>query len=173
MQHIELLLGDITKACCSAIVNAANPQLSGGGGVDDAIHRAAGPQLLQACSNLPVHGGVRCAFGEARITPAFALQARYVIHAVGPIYHYARNPAKLLASAYRNALQLAVQYRCESVALPAISCGVYGYPHAEAAQVALTTAYEAEFKRLALRFYLFNDRLLEVFAEAAARLSKL
>jgi O-acetyl-ADP-ribose deacetylase (regulator of RNase III) len=120
-------------------VNAANPQLLGGGGVDGAIHRAAGPELLVACRALPEsRPGVRCETGQARITPGFRLRARHVIHTVGPIWQGGgSDEERLLASCYRNCIALASQHDLGSIAFPAISCGVYGYPHARACAVAV------------------------------------
>ncbi|HVC15896.1 MAG TPA: O-acetyl-ADP-ribose deacetylase [Rhodanobacter sp.] len=138
---ISVIIADITQLRVDAIVNAANPTLLGGGGVDGAIHRAAGPALLAACRALPESTpGVRCPTGETRITPGFALPARHVIHTVGPIWHGGSHgePA-LLESCYRGALQLLHTCRLSSIAFPAISCGVYGYPPALAAEVAVAT----------------------------------
>ena len=142
---IQVINADITRLLVDAIVNAANPGLLGGGGVDGAIHRAAGPALLQACRALPEAApGVRCPAGEARITPGFALPARYVIHAVGPVWHGGtRNEATLLERCYRNSLQLLRAQRLHTIAFPAISCGVYGYPAAQAAAVAVATLCDA------------------------------
>jgi len=138
---INVITADITQLRVDAIVNAANPTLLGGGGVDGAIHRAAGPLLLEACRALPESApGVRCPTGEARITPGFALPARYVIHTVGPIWHGGNHAeANLLEQCYRNALRLLREYRLHTIAFPAISCGVYGYPAALAAAVAVAT----------------------------------
>jgi O-acetyl-ADP-ribose deacetylase (regulator of RNase III) len=136
---IHVVHGDITSVAVDAIVNAANERLLGGGGVDGAIHRAAGPELLAACRQLPeVRPGVRCPTGESRITPAFRLPAKYVIHTVGPVWRGgSHGEADLLASCYRTALTLAADHAVRSIAFPAISCGVYGYPIEEAADVAV------------------------------------
>lgn len=141
MPHIEISEADITRLDVDAIVNAANRTLLGGGGVDGAIHRAAGPELLEACRALPeVEPGVRCPTGEACITPAFDLPARYVIHTVGPVWHGGdRGEPALLANCYRNSLQMAASRQLDSIAFPAISCGVYGYPLDAAAGIAVTT----------------------------------
>lgn len=138
---INVITADIVRLDVDAIVNAANPALLGGGGVDGAIHRAAGPRLLEACRALPEQApGVRCATGEARITPGFDLPARWVIHTVGPVWHGGgRGEQALLACCYRNSLALAIEQRLQSLAFPAISCGVYGYPPELAATIAVDT----------------------------------
>jgi O-acetyl-ADP-ribose deacetylase len=138
---LEVVVGDITRLAVDAIVNAANERLMGGGGVDGAIHRAAGPGLLAECRRLPeVRPGVRCPTGEARITSGHALSARFVIHVVGPVWEGGDDgePA-LLAACYRNALRLAHEHGVASIAFPAISCGVFGYPRHRAAAVAIAT----------------------------------
>ena len=136
---IKLVECDITTMQVDAIVNAANESLLGGGGVDGAIHRAAGPQLLAACRQL---GG--CPTGEVRLTPGFHLPARYVIHAVGPVWRGGTHgEATHLASCYHNALRLARAKRLTSIAFPSISTGVYGFPFGAAARIAVTTARAA------------------------------
>lgn len=135
---ITLLQDDITRLQVDAIVNAANSSLLGGGGVDGAIHRAAGPQLLSACKEL---GG--CETGQAKITLGFNLPAEYVIHTVGPVWQGGMaDEARLLANCYRNSLKLAAENQVRTIAFPAISCGVFGYPVADACQVAVSAVTE-------------------------------
>jgi O-acetyl-ADP-ribose deacetylase (regulator of RNase III) len=138
---IQVIITDITRLSVDAIVNAAHASLLGGGGVDGAIHCAAGPRLLAACRALPeLAPGVRCPTGEARLTPGFELPAQHVIHTVGPIWYGGQHgePA-LLATCYRHALQLLRQHRLRTIAFPAISCGVYGYPAEAAARIAVAS----------------------------------
>jgi O-acetyl-ADP-ribose deacetylase (regulator of RNase III) len=136
---IRVIQGDITTLKVDTIVNAANQVMLGGGGVDGAIHRAAGRELYEACLKVPeVRPGVRCPTGEARITPGFKLPAKFVIHTVGPVYRDGQHgePEKL-AACYRNSLALAAENGCKSIAFPCISTGVYGYPIEDAAQIAV------------------------------------
>jgi O-acetyl-ADP-ribose deacetylase (regulator of RNase III) len=135
---IELLRGDIAKQEVDAVVNAANTTLLGGGGVDGAIHRAAGPQLVAECRML---GG--CRPGEAKITRGYRLPARFVIHTVGPVWRGGKHDeARILVSCYRNSLKLAVENEIRTIGFPAISCGAYGYPIEEAAHIAFKTTHE-------------------------------
>ena len=152
MAHgIVVVVGDITRLDVGAIVNAANERMLGGGGVDGAIHRAAGPELLAACRAVPeVRPGVRCPTGEARITPGFRLPAPYVIHTVGPVWHGGgRGEEAALASAYRSSLAVAEEHGLDSVAFPAISTGVYGFPADRAARIAVQTvrAWQRDHER--------------------------
>lgn len=161
-QRIHLMHGDITTLAVDAIVNAANSSLLGGGGVDGAIHRKAGPQLLAECRSL---GG--CPTGEARITAGYDLPARHVIHTVGPIYSGRPRDPERLAACYRNSLRLAADKALASIAFPAISCGVYGYPVEEACRVAVDVCrafLEAERHPGEIYFVLFSEDYRGVYA---------
>lgn len=169
--RIELARGDITREETDAIANAANEGLRGGGGVDGAIHRAAGPDLKAACLAIPeVRPGVRCPTGEARATPAFRLKAKWVIHTAGPVWRGGgRGEADLLAACYRSCLRAAAERGCASISFPSISTGVYGYPVDEAARVALASvgAFLQEVGRPALvRFVLFDDATFAAYRAA-------
>ncbi|MCP3923505.1 MAG: O-acetyl-ADP-ribose deacetylase [Desulfobacterales bacterium] len=163
MDNIIIVKDDITTAAVDAIVNAANPKMLGGGGVDGAIHRTAGPKLLEECRKVKSTNGIRCPFGEARITPGCDLKAKYVIHTVGPRYRIEKDPEKLLTSAYKNSLDLAISNGCESIAFPAISCGAYGYPHNDAAKISTSVCKRPEYKDLKIYFYLFSDQLVDIW----------
>lgn len=172
---IEIVQADITTLCIDAIVNAANESLLGGGGVDGAIHRAAGPRLLEACRVIPeVRSGVRCPTGEARITEGFDLAARFVIHTVGPVWRGGeRDEPTLLTACHRNVLELAREHAIDSLALPAISCGVYGYPRDAAAGVALAVLAEEQHRtRTPHRIILcaFDRGMAQAWRDAAERL---
>lgn len=169
MAGVRLQQGDITRARVDAIVNAANEGMLGGGGVDGAIHRAAGPELLDACRAVPAVDGKRCPTGEARITPAGKLSARYVIHTVGPRYGIDPAPEALLASAYHSSYRLALDNGCSSLAVPAISCGVYGYPLDEAAEIALAVSRDPAYGGLDITFYLFNREILDTWTAVLER----
>lgn len=170
---IEVIQGDITRLAVDAIVNAANEALAGGGGVDGAIHRAAGPGLSRECRAIPfVRPYVRCPTGEARITAGHDLPARHVIHTVGPVWRGGdEGEADLLASCYRQSLLLAGRHAVDSIAFPAISCGVFGYPPAQAARVALAAVrawlvQEARPQRIVL--CCFDARMERHYLDALA-----
>ena len=167
---LELVQGDITQQVIDAIVNAANPSLLGGGGVDGAIHRAAGPELLAECRTL---GG--CETGDAKITKGYRLKARHVIHTVGPVYRRdgVRAPA-LLASAYRRSMEVAGEHNLKSIAFPSISTGAYGYPLNEAAPIAVKTVadYLKKHSDIELvRLVLFDQNTLKAYEEAVKKSS--
>lgn len=168
-ERIKVQQGDITQLQVDAIVNAANSRLLGGGGVDGAIHRAAGPELLVECRGL---GG--CPTGEARMTKGYRLPARHVIHTVGPVYRGRPEDARLLASCYTSSLALASAHHLASVAFPAISCGVYGYPMEEACRIAVdtTAAYldgHPEIQQVV--FVLFSESHRKVYEDYLQRLT--
>jgi len=164
---LELVEGDITRQDTEAIVNAANSSLLGGGGVDGAIHRAGGPEILEECKKI---GG--CPTGEARITTGGRLKARWVIHTVGPVYRDGKHrEPELLANAYRNSLRLASEKGIKTLAFPSISTGAYGYPVAEAARIALTTAMEylrGHPEIRLVRFVLFGQTAYKTYEEVLA-----
>jgi len=168
-RRIEVVEGDLTKQAVDAIVNAANESLLGGGGVDGAIHRAGGPAILEECRAL---GG--CKTGDAKITTAGNMPARYVIHTVGPVYRGGKNQeAELLSRCHRRSLEVAMAHGVKSIAFPAISCGVYGYPIADAARIATRTTAEflGAHEEIALvRFVLFGATTFEAFQQALATL---
>ena len=161
---LELLRGDITKVAVDAIVNAANTTLLGGGGVDGAIHRAAGPELLEECRSL---GG--CRPGKAKITRGYRLPARFIIHTVGPFWNGGkRGEAEVLANCYRNSLGVAVKNGVKTIAFPAISCGAYRYPIAEAAKIAVATTQEflqAHSEMEKVVFVVLDDEILAIYRE--------
>jgi O-acetyl-ADP-ribose deacetylase len=160
---IDVVRGDITTQAVDAIVNAANSSLLGGGGVDGAIHRAGGPEILAECRLL---GG--CETGDAKATTAGRLPARHVIHTVGPVWHGgAHGEPELLASCHRRSLEVARELGARTVAFPAISCGVYGYPAELAAPVAVAAVREHADRFELVRFVLFGDAVYDAFAAAA------
>ncbi len=165
MTAIEVVKGDLTLEQTDAIVNAANNSLLGGGGVDGAIHRKAGPELLEACKKL--NG---CATGEAKITAAFNLKAKYVIHTVGPVWKGGyQNENQDLKAAYINSLKLAEQHACSSIAFPNISTGVYGFPKAKAVEIVKDTISEIlpELKQISLiKFVCFDEENYQLYLQA-------
>jgi len=169
IEKIEIIQTDITKLDVDAIVNAANKSLLGGGGVDGAIHRAAGPELLAECRTL--NG---CPTGEAKITKGYLLPARHVIHTVGPVWHGgAKGEPELLASCYRNSYAVAHEHGITGIAFPAISCGIYGYPLEKACVIALTETKKALERYPGMKrviFALFDDDALKVYQDAIGRI---
>ncbi len=170
MPKLELVKGDITKMEVDAIVNAANKTLLGGGGVDGAIHRAAGPELLEECRAL--NG---CETGEAKITRSYLLPAKYVIHTVGPVWHGGmNNESELLANCYQNSLKIALEKKLKSVAFPNISTGVYRFPKNMAAGIAIRTVnrFLNEHKKIdTVYFVCFDDENYEIYKEKLIKLS--
>lgn len=167
---IRVCQGDITKLNVDAVVNAANGTLLGGGGVDGAIHRAAGPELLAACRKF--NG---CPTGEARITPGFRLPARFVIHTPGPVWHGgAHREAELLRNCYENSLKLAMENGCRSIAFPCISTGIYRFPMRNAAQIALDAVMNWKDERPGeVIFCCFSAEQTELYRELLSRTDKL
>jgi O-acetyl-ADP-ribose deacetylase (regulator of RNase III) len=168
LDKLEVMQGDITQLEVDAIVNAANSSLLGGGGVDGAIHRNAGPELLAECRTI---GG--CPTGEARITGGYNLAARYVIHTVGPVYRGKPQDKILLSACYQNSLKLAVDNDAASLAFPAISCGVYGYPIAEAGRIAVDTTCHFLRQNPSIQkviYMLFSAGDLKIYQEYALSL---
>ncbi len=166
MAQLVAISGDITRLHVDAIVNAANTSLLGGGGVDGAIHRAAGPDLVDACRKL--HG---CATGDAKATPGFRLPAKWVFHAVGPVWNGGqRGEDGLLAGCYRRALELAQEHNAKSIAFPAISTGIYGFPQERAARIAVDTvkAHVDQSGVEVVNFVCFDDRTLGIYEQALA-----
>mgnify|MGYP001026992678 FL=1 len=162
LEKIEIRQGDITRLDVDAIVNAANTKLLGGGGVDGAIHRAAGPELLAECRTI---GG--CPTGEARITRGYNLPARHVIHTVGPVYSGKPQDSRLLTGCYRYSLNLAVENNLKTIAFPAISCGVYGYPIKDACKIAVDTCIDFLEHHPSLEkiiFIQFSEKDYEVYS---------
>ncbi|TXH66824.1 MAG: O-acetyl-ADP-ribose deacetylase [Lysobacteraceae bacterium] len=169
--RIDLLHSDITALRLDAIVNAANEALAGGGGVDGAIHRAAGPALSAACRAIPtVRPFVRCPTGEARITPGFDLPARHIIHTVGPVWRGGlHGEADLLASCYRESLRLAESHGLASIAFPAISCGVFGYPPDLATTLAVATVRAHRGALARVVFCVFDAAMFDRYRHALIR----
>ncbi|MCX4904190.1 O-acetyl-ADP-ribose deacetylase [Streptomyces sp. NBC_00878] len=168
MTTIELVQGDITRQSVDAIVNAANSSLLGGGGVDGAIHRRGGPEILAECRALRAsHYGKGLRTGQAVATTAGRLDARWVIHTVGPVFSRSEDRSELLASCYRESLRVADELGARTVAFPAVSAGIYGWPLEDAARLAIGTVRDTETAVAEVRFVLFDERAYEVFAARA------
>lgn len=169
LDKIEVKRGDVTKLKVDAIVNAANTSLLGGGGVDGAIHRAAGPELLKECKSI---GG--CPTGEARITKGYNLLAKYVIHTVGPVYKGTIEDSRYLTNCYQNSLRLAVENQAASIAFPAISCGVYGYPIQDACRIAIDSTCNFLKTNESVKkvvFILFSTEDLKIYNDYLAKIT--
>ncbi|MFS8201359.1 O-acetyl-ADP-ribose deacetylase [Streptomyces sp. CWNU-52B] len=167
MTTLELVRGDITRQSVDAIVNAANSSLLGGGGVDGAIHRRGGPEILAECRRLRAgHYGKGLRTGQAVATTAGRLDARWVIHTVGPVFSPSEDRAELLASCYRESLRVADELGARSVAFPAVSAGIYGWPTADAARIAVGTVRRARTQVAEVRFVLFDEQAYEAFSAA-------
>ncbi|UGT56585.1 O-acetyl-ADP-ribose deacetylase [Nocardia asteroides] len=167
MTRIEAVRGDITDQRVDAVVNAANSSLLGGGGVDGAIHRKGGPEILSACRDLRAsHYGKGLPTGQAVATTAGRLPARWVIHTVGPVFSATEDRSALLASCYRESLRVATELGAHTVAFPAISTGIYGWPMDDGARIAVETVRAADPTVDEVRFVLFDDRALAVFTAA-------
>ncbi|MCX5600478.1 O-acetyl-ADP-ribose deacetylase [Streptomyces phaeochromogenes] len=168
MTAIEFVQGDITRQSVDAIVNAANSSLLGGGGVDGAIHRRGGPEILAECRKLRAsHYGKGLRTGQAVATTAGKLDARWVIHTVGPVFSRSEDRSELLASCYRESLRVADELGARTVAFPAVSAGIYGWPMDDAARIAVGTVRDTETAVTEARFVLFDERAYEAFAAQA------
>lgn len=168
MTAIEFVEGDITRQSVDAIVNAANSSLLGGGGVDGAIHRRGGPEILAECRKLRAsHYGKGLRTGQAVATTAGKLDARWVIHTVGPVFSRSEDRSELLASCYRESLRVADELGARTVAFPAVSAGIYGWPMDDAARIAVGTVRDTETAVTEARFVLFDERAYEAFAAQA------
>ncbi|TRO60976.1 MULTISPECIES: O-acetyl-ADP-ribose deacetylase [unclassified Streptomyces] len=168
MTAIEFVQGDITRQSVDAIVNAANSSLLGGGGVDGAIHRRGGPEILAECRKLRAgHYGKGLRTGQAVATPAGKLDARWVIHTVGPVFSRSEDRSELLASCYRESLRVADELGARTVAFPAVSAGIYGWPMDDAARIAVGTVRDTGTAVTEVRFVLFDERAYEAFAAQA------